>query len=489
MSSLVRQTRQLERVIRRKEKIFLMEQYAASMLQQLEPIAEEGQDDELVIEALRIAYRYVNPELGARLSALLLAYGYSGDLEAEREAAEEAENESFSEEEADDEAPPSKAKKGKTRGPGAGPVAEGEEDEEAGALFERDIYTGRKSPDKSRKAAGTDEDEDASDLFADEDSADDLFADGDDSADAEADDPKTAKRKKSKTKKSAGTGTDDDEDAADLFADEDSADDLFADEDDSDDAEADDPKTAKNKKSKTKKSADTDDEAEDAADLFGDGENEDAGALLEQDIYTSGKKKKKKRRNVQEADGEAEDQAEDAGEEDKARRFKPTQGHAHKETPGFAAPEGAVERDEKSRRGRDLYAPEEETGPATDAKAKVRKKPRSLDAEEEAEEEEEEAKEARPRKAPRAAGEEEKEEKNKKEGKDALAADAKGDEKTLNLDALTYQVAVDDLRTQMGLTLVREDAVKLMRRWEQKSRTTASACCSKIPKPPSTPTP
>ena len=145
----------MERVVHRKEKIYLMEQYALAMLQQLEPTAAEGQAEEQVIDALRIAYRYVNPLLAGRISALLMAFGYSGDLEAEREAAEEAEGTTFAEEAEETEVP--LAKKARGTSP-ATAEEETEEDEEAGALFERDIYSGRKSASK-KKARGEGEEE------------------------------------------------------------------------------------------------------------------------------------------------------------------------------------------------------------------------------------------------------------------------------------------------------------------------------------------
>jgi hypothetical protein len=160
-----------------------------------------------------------------------------------------------------------------------------------------------------------------------------------------------------------------------------------------------------------------------------------------------------------------------------------------KDTPGFAAPESAVERDEKSRRGYDLYAPDEDTEEEPEPKSKIRKGPAPAEEEEEEEEEqpaakkgrregkvpgkEQEAEErrerpAKPKREPRPAAAEEEEEKGKKQ-KEAQA-DPKADEKKLNLDALTYQITIEDLRTHMGISPVREEHVKLVRRWEQKSR-------------------
>ena len=624
MSSLVKQTRQLERVIRRKEKIFLMEQYAASMLEQLEPTAAETEADAQVLDALRIAYRYVNPTLGARLSDLLVAYGYTGDLDADREAAEEAESATFEEEEEEEEqgkSAPAKSKKGKGSGGGADSADGADEDEEAGVLFERDIYTGRKTKKKSehsaadgedaadlfaegseegeegdaadlfadeeedgetgpgaarkgkakhrRSASGDADDEgDPADLFADDDGADetddsgpetaskgktkarnassaddeddpaDLFAEEDEHTSGGADDlfagedageeedPKAAKKKKAKGR-SADSDTDDEGDPADLFADdgteeaddtpakakktkgrkasqddgeehdadgEGSADDLFAE----DDTEEGDDTPTKGKKTKTRQAgAAADGDEEDAADLFEE-DDEDAGALFEQDIYTSEKKKKKKKKRRAEDGEEEPDLVVDEAEDKESRQAPKKKGRERRETPGFAAPEGAVERDERNRQG---FAPVNvnlEAEEALESRSKVRKRPgagRPGEEEEEEEEEETKTRKARPgarrageeeeeeeeeepgnrratkpKRDPRVAAEEEKEEKSKKQGREAQAADPKAEEKKLNLDALAFQVSVEDLRTHMGLSLVREDHVKLMRRWEQKSR-------------------
>jgi len=643
VSSLSRQTRQLERVIRRKEKIFLMEQYAASMLQQLEPTADEVAADEQVVDALRIAYRYVNPDLGARLSALLATFGYAGNLDAEREAAEEAEAATFAEEEEEEEEevkPAGRngkpARKARTSGEEA---EEGEEDEDAGVLFERDIYTGRKTGAKSRKPAGDGEDDDPSDLFADDDTgeggADDLFADdeegeatseektrkgriddeGDDPSDLFADDdtaeggaddlfaddpegesetdPKAAKKGKTRTdrtdeeeedtadlfaeeeesekeedpkavkkKTRKGSSTDDEgDDPSDLFTDDDtregSADDLFAEEDPEEEAEED-PKADKKKKARKGRDAE---EEENASDLFADGEeeepkapgkkgkkaraqdedededqpeegdpsdlfaeedpeeepkasrkkgkkgtaptgesegrdeaeadeeNEDAGALFEQDIYTDANRKKKKKKHARRG---AEDEGPDLeAEEEDSRSPRRARGKERRETPGFSAPEGAVERDERNRRGFAPVTVNPDAEEALESRSKIRPRPGRRDEEEEEEEEEEttkrkksrgagraaeeeeeaeERKEAKPKREPRAATEEDKEDKAKKAGREAQTADPKAEEKKLNLDALAFQVSVEDLRTHMGITLVREDHVKLMRRWEQKSR-------------------
>ncbi|MBI2503776.1 MAG: hypothetical protein HYW07_11165 [Candidatus Latescibacteria bacterium] len=329
-----------------------------------------------------------------------------------------------------------------------------------------------------------DDDADAED--AGEGEADDLFADD---ADVDADEQttpgKAARKKGAKTRKDSSTA-EEGEDVGDLFADEDDADaagegdaaDLFADEDDAEADEQTTPgKAARKKGAKTRKDSSTA-EAEDVSDLFDD-----------QEPSPEKKSAKKPRRS---GEGDLGDVAGDALEEEAAEtpRAKPTKGHKRKETQGFAAPESAVERDEKSRRGFALYASDEDAEQDQVTKSKSRRKARDLAAEEEEEEEEqpqarkgrregrapseeEEAEErregpAKPKREARPATAEE--EKGKKQGKEAQAADPKSDEKKLNLDALTYQVTVEDLRTHMGISLVRDDHVKLIRRWDQKSR-------------------
>lgn len=551
MSSLSRQTRQLERVIRRKEKIFLMEQYAASMLQQLEPTAGVGGADEQVVDALRIAYRYLNPDLGARLSNLLATFGYAGNLDAEREAA------TLAEEKEEEIEPAGRNGKPTWKARTAGEeTEEGEEDEKAGVLFERDITPGRNTGAKSRKPTGDGEDDAPSDRFADDNTgeggADDLFAD--DTEEESKTDPKAAKKKNTrmgrtaeeeedagdlfekeedpkavKNKPTKGNSTDDEgDDPSDFFADDDTreggADDLLAQEDPEEEAEED-PKA--DQKKKTRKGRDAKEE-ENADDLYADGEeeepkaagkkgkkakaqdqdedenqpdkgdpsdlfaeedpqeepkasgkkgtaptgksegwdeaeanqgDEDAFALFEQVIYSDvNRKEKKKKRACRGAEDEGPDLE---AEEEDSRTAKRARGKERRDTPGFAAPEGAVERDQRNRRG---FAPvnlNPDAEEALESRPKIR--PRSGRRDEEKDE-------AKAKREPRAATEEEKEEKANKAGREAQAADPKAEEKKLNLDALAFQVTVEDLRTHMGITLVLEDHVKLIRRWEQKSR-------------------
>jgi len=193
-------------------------------------------------------------------------------------------------------------------------------------------------------------------------------------------------------------------------------------------------------------------------------EDEEAGVLFARDIYSGNKSARKKA--DEDRDGDEEDGAEEPSElvaDTEVEEPAPARGGKAKKSPGFAAPEAAEETAEKTRAGSSLL--ESRLREVRDSlsqqveKREENRKKRKQDLQHT--QEEQEAEEAKER--------DEKLRRRKKEAPEDMAGESRASDQ-INLEALAYSISLEDLHRQLGISLVREDHVKLTRRWDQKKR-------------------
>ncbi len=419
----------LAEIVHKEEKNFLMQHYARLLIEQVQA------DEQLrgnIIESLLIARSYVDPELASRIADLLQTHGHQEELkdfpleEEEHSLSEEGESEAIGlfEDEEDDE----------------GAADEEEEEEEEDEEEEDD-------------EGAADEEEDLENLFAVDSES---FEEQRDTTDYVDDEDRNGNNPAS-----LFDGENDEDHGEALFAvnedefevEEDSS--LFAEEDE----DLENRSTSENLfEDEGEEVTNQDIGKEGQEDEVGE-EDQDAGVLFNEDIYSENKgETKRKSREQKDTPG-----------------FTPTESREQKDTPGFEAPDieekeskigkrkKEEERGEKDKKEKGKADVQEKAATEETTKTKKVESEKDLRAkhaestakgEREALERMTKAKEELERRKKKNKSELQVKEKDKdSEAEEINTADL--------LAKITYQVSLDDLEKKLGIQVVPEDRMKL----------------------------